>query len=528
MNTYKVVDINEEEIIKKYDVDSLVAKLLEASNINEEDIIDILSDDMELDTSKAECVLYCVDRIKKAKENKEKIFVGGDYDADGICATAIMKKTLDLLDIENGYYIPDRFTEGYGLHPETVTLAYEKGYSLILTVDNGVKAFDAINKAKELGVDIIITDHHIIEDELDVPVVHPNYMEEQFQYLSGAGVVLEISRNLIGDNDELTALAGVAQIADVMKMYKETRKLAKKGLEILKEHKPLSLYSLLNNDVSYRSIAFDIVPKLNCVGRLNEYANVNTVPQFLISENEKDIMYFSTQIAEVNELRKSLSNQEVALAEKEINDDAFQIIYNPNFHEGICGLVAGRITSTIQKPTLILSKHDDLLKGSARSVPGLDLMEFFSDIPYIEMIGGHEMAAGIGIKEANLEAFKEAVLKKLETYHLEDISQENIAIKIKPSDISLEKVKELNKLEPMPKEIADLVFVLEDFEVLDVFRNQKITKYTIQCDNCQLEAIGFAYMDLPHIDKPKEIFGKLQINKWQDKETVQLQIEDIR
>lgn len=524
-----ILNIDETEIMERYDVDHLSAKLLKAANLSDNQIKDILSNDMQLHTSNAQCVLDCVNRILQAKENNEKVFVGGDYDADGICATAIMKKTLDILGIENGFYIPDRFKEGYGLHPETVELAYEKGYTLILTVDNGVKALDAISKAKELGVDIIITDHHTISDELDVLVVHPDYMEEEFQYLSGAGVALEISRHLVGNMDALNAIAGVAQVGDVMQLYAETRKLVKIAIESLKQHNPLPLFALFSNkdNINHKAIAFDIVPKLNSVGRLNEYANVNTVPQFLISDNEVDIMKYATQITHVNELRKSLSKKEVDIANSFIKNDKFHVVYDPSFHEGLCGLVAGRITQSTQKPTLVLSKHNDLLKGSARSIPGINLMDFFQDMPYIEQIGGHEMAAGLAIKEENYDQFYEIVQEKIASYQIDMEDIKPIAIHITPKDISLEAIMDLYRLEPMPKEISEIQFALEDFTIIDIFQSPKVTKYILACDACELEAICFSWKNLPKIEHPNTLIGKLQINRWRDKVVAQMEIDDI-
>ena len=213
---YQILDINEQEIASKYHLSSLVAKVLTKANLNDSQIQELLTHCDTLTKSNAKCVKEACKRILQAKDNHEKVFIGGDYDTDGICSTAIMKDVLDKLQIENGYYIPDRFKEGYGLSSHTVELAHAKGYSLIITVDNGVKAFDAIQKAKELGIDIIVTDHHQIDEEVPADiVVHPLYMEERFKYLSGAGVALELALNLIGENETHIALAAIALIGDV-------------------------------------------------------------------------------------------------------------------------------------------------------------------------------------------------------------------------------------------------------------------------------------------------------------------------
>ena len=256
---YNVIDVDVSSLQEKYQIGLLSAKLLKASSLDDEAIHELFTTDTALTTSKADCIQKCCKRLLQAKENHEKVMIAGDYDADGICSTTIMKMTLMKLKIEHGYYIPDRMKEGYGLSAHTVELAHQKGYRLIITVDNGVKAHAAIQRANELGLDIIITDHHQIDEEIDTPyVVHPNYMESEYCYLSGAGVALQIARNLIGDNDIQTAFACVAAIADVMPLWKETRRIVKRGLAVLKQGRPRSLISLLNpgSGVDMTSISF--------------------------------------------------------------------------------------------------------------------------------------------------------------------------------------------------------------------------------------------------------------------------------
>ena len=191
----------------------------------------------------------------------------------------------DKLQIENGYYIPDRFKEGYGLSSHTVELAHAKGYSLIITVDNGVKAFDAIQKAKELGIDIIVTDHHQIDEEVPADiVVHPLYMEERFKYLSGAGVALELALNLIGENETHIALAAIALIGDVMPYWLETRIIIQKGIKLIQKGVLPSVSSLLRKDIEIdeTAVAFQVVPKLNSIARMKDNSNVNTLVPFLL------------------------------------------------------------------------------------------------------------------------------------------------------------------------------------------------------------------------------------------------------
>ena len=239
MTNYQFVEKDASELCRKYDLPVLSGRLLAASGLPDEKIRELLFDDGRLHTSRAECVQRMCRRLRQAKERGEKVFIGGDYDADGICSTAIMKDVLDRLGIASGYYIPDRFREGYGLNEKTVEMVAERGYSLIVTVDNGVRAHAAIARAHARGLEILVTDHHQIEEEVKADlVVHPDYMEPEFATLSGAGVALQVSRNLLGDVPFHTALAAVAAIGDVMPLWQETRRIVRQGLEALRQGKP--------------------------------------------------------------------------------------------------------------------------------------------------------------------------------------------------------------------------------------------------------------------------------------------------
>ena len=527
--TYRLLDIRNTEQYEKYGLSPLCAKVFAANGLRDEQIEELLSGDDDLRTSNAPCVKAACERILAAQRNHEKVFVGGDYDADGICSTAIMKRTLDLLHIENGYYIPDRFREGYGLSAATVRLAYEKGYSLIMTVDNGVKAFEAMAEARKLNLDLIITDHHRIEEEIDADiVVHPDYMEPEYEYLSGAGVALEISRNLIGDNDELTAMAAVAAIADVMPVWRETRRIILKGMNVLRQKKPRSLYALLysGSPVTMRTIAFQIVPKLNSVGRMNDLSNVNTVPRYLLARDEKTVSSYALQIGQVNDARKALSDAQAKIAEEMIGDDAMPVICRDDFHEGICGLIAGRISSAVHKPVLVMTRNEDLYKGSGRSVPGFDLFAFLAPFPELCAFGGHEQAVGLSVHEADLPSFLARVKEKMQEVSLEEISEETTAILLSGSDITIDAIMDLEGLQPFSKEISTL-FALPVSHPLAVYETPKVIKYEIPCAAGRLEAVLYRRKNITIPADIRYLYGHLMINRWKGRIACQLEIENM-
>lgn len=529
---WNILDIDESDFASKWGTGKLTSKLLAASDLSDEQIAELLRGDDHLKLSEADCVQRACNRILQARDNHEKVFVGGDYDCDGVCATAIMKETLNTLGIENGYYIPDRFKEGYGLHPETVQMAYDKGYSLIITVDNGVKAHEALKKAKELGMDVIVTDHHVIEEDIEADiVVHPDYMEEDYAYLCGAGVALELSFNLIGMNhDNLISLAAVASIGDVMPLWRETRKIVKRGIALLKQGIPLSLSQLLypGAEVDETAVAFNIVPKLNSVGRMSDLGNVNTVPLYLITKDRQASSNYARQLNHINDVRKSLSESESTRAENSLDEKDFQLIYQPDFHEGICGLVAGRIANKVHKPVLVMTDHDDLVKGSGRSVPGFNMFEFFSSFEETVSFGGHEMAVGISVNKKDYPLFQQHIEEKMKQENFVFQDAEEKAVATRADDMTFDNIMDLQRLSPYPKELIKPYFAVYGGTIDNRRETAKTIKYEIHGDNSQYEALLYKRKGLAELQHPSCFIGTAGINRFRGQITLQLIVEDIQ
>lgn len=528
---WKCINVDPTDICNQYGLKPLTGKLISASNLSQEQISEILDSDNTLITSKASCVLQACQRILQARENKEKVFVAGDYDADGVCSTAIMKATLDCLGITNGYYIPNRVKEGYGLKPSTVELASEKGYSLIITVDNGVKAHEALQKAKQLQLETIVTDHHTIEEDVDCNIlVHPNFLEEPFQYLSGAGVALQISRNLIGNKDVLNALAGVAAIGDVMPMWRQTRKLVLKTIDLLKQNTPMSLTALANsNYIDQTAISFGIVPKLNSLGRMSDLCNVNTLPQYLLSSNVQDIKKYALQVNQINEMRKKRSEREFSIAEELIqSNDAIHVLYSDSFHEGICGMTASKVSDKYHKPSIVLARSGNLLKGSGRSVTGLDLFTFCKDFPYLSAFGGHVQAVGLSFEAQYLEAFQQYVKEKATSIQLKQEEEEQSVLEIQENDINLENLMDLQRLDPYPQDMFKPYFMIQNPQILEMKETAKMVKYTIYNAYGGFDAVCYKRKNIKVVQQPKLMIGTVSINRWLGKIRCQFVIEDMQ
>lgn len=430
----------------------LVELVLNAYDLDDEKLNEIFMEPVLSNPYEAKGILECGRILKQIKNEKEKILVCGDYDADGICATAIMVMALKKAGIDCGYYIPDRLSEGYGLNVNTVNNALAKGYKYFITVDNGVKAIDAMKAIHDANAVLILTDHHNYDKNelLCDCFVHPFEMDEKFQTLSGAGVACLIARMLLKESKEAVILACVAAIADCMPVWGETRSIIRLGLRYLNQGFYPAINRLKNNQFERcdeTTIGFQIAPKLNVTGRLADRAKANNTVRYLLSNDERLIDSGVEQINQLNEIRKQITLEMVSISERQLSETFFQVVHDETFHEGVVGLVAGRLASQLNKPFMVLAHKDGLYKGSIRSVEGLDLTNFFDGcLDLLEAYGGHAMAAGISFKE---EAYEEVC------HYIEENSCEFVyekpelnTIRVDEKLLTLENIEALNCLKP--------------------------------------------------------------------------------
>ncbi len=529
---YRIVHTDPHEVMQAYGVQSLTARYLQASGFNAQQIEELLHP-LPVQTSQAECVQACARRILQARENGEKVFIGGDYDADGICATAIMKDTLEKLGIPCGYYIPDRYREGYGLQVQTVQQVLERGYQLILTVDNGVQAQDAIEAARQGGAEVIITDHHLRHGPLkDCLLVHPDQMEPEYATLSGAGVALQIARTLIGEDPRQTALAAVAAIGDVMPMWGQNRSIVRAGLQAIRDGRAPALSILLKDplQVDPMAVTFQIVPKLNSVARLNADANVNTLIPYLLSSSDHLIRGYSGQLEQLNEERKERSRIMAEKAESLCQtDDPFLILCDDSFEEGLNGLVAGRLAEAHQKPVLVFSRHEDLCKGSGRSRGDFNLYEFFAhDFPILQNFGGHAQAVGLSVRQADYSLFCSAVEEKMAGLDYDPKPLPKTALEITPAEISLGQLQQLQTLQPYPQPLGEPLFALRNPVILHRSASPKVIRYRFRTGEDSADAVLFAGRSLKEPPLISLLIGHLGIHVWQGRSTLQLNIESFQ
>lgn len=488
-------------------------------------------EDKELENvSQADCMQQFVGEMTKAKDNNLKVIVAGDYDCDGIIATSIMVDGLRRFGIDCGFYIPNRIKEGYGLHPHTVDLAYKKEYSYIVTVDNGVKAKDALERAKELGMYTIVTDHHRIEKNVCCDIlVHPTTLEDCFSTLCGAGIAYECVRALGVDTSYHLQLAAVASVGDVMHVTKETRALIQKGLHELNQSRDQHLMPLANDYyLNEEGLGFQIVPKLNAVGRMSNLANVNNVVRYFLSEDDQEIVGLRQQLLEINDQRKRISDQmsKLALSKCQIQNSILMVC-DESFHEGIIGLVAGSLCGSFNKPSIVLAKNEKGYKASMRSPNGFDCMEFLKGFDYYSAIGGHTQAAGFSINLQDYDAFECFVKTRIKEYSWEQKKKRTLIVS--EDELGVEEIQSLDAIRPFGTGFEFPLFELKNPNIRSIFdiqkgKHRKITLQSgLQCMNFNQSLIDRE----KSVNQIESFIGKPQINEYKGRKSVTFVIESI-
>ena len=538
-------DLDYKHYMQKYNINSLLAKIFAYKNYSQSQIELMLSNrliyhDFSL-FSEAEITL---ERIYEAIENKEKICIYGDYDCDGILATSILVEAFRQLGVDVGYHIPNRLEDGYGLNCQRVEQIASKGYSLIITVDNGVKAYDAVERANELGVDVIITDHHNCEEELPeaFSIIHTKISPDYpYKEISGGFVAYKLASALLKKHDKyLFCLAAITTISDMMPLLDENRALVKRALEFMKENKFTQLELLLGNNQKYSvtSIGFIIAPKINSFGRLSDLINPNHLVKYFRQDASIEILKaVSSKAVEINAKRQEMTNKQYQNVLTTLNsDEQFLYSYQNEIHEGLIGLVAGKYTRQYNRPSFVMSldTNKNIYKGSARGIEGLSLNNIFKQVEDIlESYGGHALAGGFSVKFDNVEKLKQKLTdylnNQLENYQPPLTS----VLEVSSDEISQISVKQLEQLEPLGNGNEEMYFYAKDLPVKRVIllSNGKHLRFDLDLPNTRGQALFFNHCDI--FEKYKDVqkinvIGKFNINVYNNMESVNLIIEAIK
>ena len=393
-----------------------------------------------------------VDELSAFFQQSTKLLVCGDFDCDGICSTSIALLIARKLKLDAAHYIPNRITEGYGVSSSTIQLAYDKGYKDILIIDNGVKSHEEVKFAQSLGLNVAIIDHHLIEEEApNCPIMHPINLSEYGHSMCAAGLIYSLAESMGLDDDYILSLAGLATIADVMPLWGKNREIVKRALLALNNNnfQQIDVLAKRTRYTKYdaKLLAFQVVPKINSVGRMADLANVNTIVNYFISNDVAQIQNYAQQILDLNVKRKDTGKELFEKAKKQIDDKSIQIIVGQDFHEGLMGIVANQVMNLTNKPSVVLSDNGNILKGSARS-GSISLAQMFNslDSRYFSSFGGHDFAFGMSIHSEFLEDFIKDANEWVELQGQQLVPDK--FIEIDENIITREALKELDQFEP--------------------------------------------------------------------------------
>ena len=535
---------------KKLGLETSVANLVYQRGIQTEETLrdflepslDQLHDPYELhDMDKA------VTRIRQAIENYEQILIYGDYDADGMTSASIVKEALEQLGAECQVYLPNRFTDGYGPNASVYKYFIEnQGISLIVTVDNGVAGHEAIELAQSMGVDVIVTDHHSMPEVLPdaYAIIHPEHPEASypFKYLAGCGVAFKLATALLEEVQvELLDLVAIGTIADMVSLTDENRILVKYGLSVLKNTQRIGLQELFKiagiqeNEVDEETVGFQIAPRLNALGRLDD---PNPAIELLTGFDEEEARDIALMINQKNEERKEIVQKIYDEAKTMVDlNKPVQVLAGEGWNPGVLGIVAGRLLEELHQPVIVLNIENGLAKGSARSIEAVDIFEALD--PHRDLFvafGGHAGAAGMTLEASKLEALSQVLVAYIEDNQV-DLSTKNelfLDEELSLPDLTLETLKNFEKLAPFGMDNKKPVFYLKDFKIENartMGAGNTHLKLKVSQADAVFEVVAFGLGDLAtefSQTKNLELAVTLSVNKWNGQTSLQLMLVDAR
>jgi single-stranded-DNA-specific exonuclease len=493
-----------------------------------------------------------VQRVGQAIANEEPILIFGDYDCDGVTSTTVMMKTLQELGANVQFYIPNRFTEGYGPNEEAFRYAHEIGMKLIITVDTGIAALKPAQVAKELGIDLIITDHHEPGPELPeaFAIIHPKLEDSVYPFteLAGVGVAFKFAHALLGRVPEhLLQFAAIGTVADLVPLKDENRLIVQKGLNFLRSTQNVGLKSLLkiaNVDqaqINEETIGFSLAPRINAVGRLE---TADPAVYLLLEEDVQQAEMLAEEIEQLNSDRKKLVNimteEAVKLVEEQfpVTENKCIVIGKDNWNAGVIGIVASRLVEKYYRPTIVLSYDHEkgLAKGSARSIEGFDLFRNLSTCrDILPHFGGHTMAAGMTL---NIDAVDD-LRNRMNLLASEQLKEEDLTpvtyidTEVKIEEIGIDVIEEMNRLAPYGVENPKPKVLIKDAPIATIRKigsEQDHLKLALKQGEMGLDGVGFGLGQVvDHVSPISKIsvIGELSINEWNNRRKPQIFLQDL-
>ena len=553
---YNNVDENKVlEIKEKYGLSELLANILVGRNIIEENQIKVFLEPTRndfYDPFLLPDMEVAVPRIINAIENKEKIVIYGDYDVDGITSISVLKKFLEDRGLEVSEHIPNRLDEGYGLNKEAIDEINKSGCKLMITVDCGISGLEEVEYANSLGIETIITDHHEPLDELPkaIAVIDAKIKTNKYPFnqLAGVGVVFKliqaISIKLGLDEKEYLKyldLVCIGTISDIVPLVDENRVIAKLGLKLVEVTRNIGLRTLLDSigykKVNSMSVSFGIAPRINACGRMG---HADEALKLFLTNDKSEAIALTQKLNDYNKERQDIEKNIFEEALNKINEENIEeksaiVLGGDNWHHGVIGIVASKITDMYFKPSILICFEGNKGKGSGRSIPGFDLHKVLCETSqYLEKYGGHAMAVGLSLSKEKFEDFKKVFQEYADSKDINEIVPIiNIDKLITEKELNLEAVRDLEKLEPFGEAnkcplIAYKNLKIDSIRVLTDGKHMKLTLKTEK--NNIITAMGFnmGYRAEEYLIGDRvDIVGTLEINAFNGNENIQFNLKDI-
>lgn len=488
-----------------------------------------------------------VPRIRQAIEEGERILIYGDYDADGMTSASIVKETLDMMGAEPLVYLPNRFTDGYGPNQSVYKYFIEQeAVSLIITVDNGVAGHEAIRYAQEQEVDVIVTDHHSLPEELPeaFAIIHPEHPDADypFKHLAGCGVAFKLATALLESlPTDCLDLVAIGTIADMVSLTGENRVLVKNGLAMLKHTERVGLQELMSlspidlEHFNEDAIGFQIAPQLNALGRLDD---PNPAIELLTGFDDQEAQAIALMIKKKNEERKALVqdifDQAMAMVDPQ---KPVQVLAQAGWHPGVLGIVAGRIMETIGQTVVVLTIDNGFAKGSARSLEAINIFEALNGKRELfTAFGGHAGAAGMTLPVDNLEALSDFLCQFVIERGLDQTAKNTLTIdeRLSLDDLSLDILKSLDKLAPYGMDHQKPVFYVKDIRVSQartIGQDQSHLKFKVSQGKASFDVLAFGQgSQLQEFRQATglELAVTLSVNHWNGNTSLQFMLVDAR
>ncbi len=537
-------------------VDPFAAYLLVARGLTDEFLVESflydtdISDPFTLPDMEKAC-----ERIKSAVDSNEKITIFGDYDADGVTSTALLYSYLSKNGANVDYYIPDRAGEGYGMSVAAIESLKERGTSLIITVDNGISAIEEIERAKELSIDVVVTDHHqageVLPDAVAVVDPHRKDCDLEFREWAGVGVAFKLI-SALEDTDaydlleEYGDILAIGTIADIVSLKGENRILVRSGLAVLNDAlqsgtlrkglKALIDESGATKNMTSMNAAFRIAPRINAAGRMG---SAERAIKLLLTDDVEEATLLASEISSANAERQATESGITETAEKyieshpEIKFSRVIVVDGEDWHQGVIGIVASRLCEKYGKPCIVISKSGDIAKGSGRSIDGFSLYDAFSyckDI--LVQFGGHKLAAGLTVETEKINEFRRMINEYAEKSESQ-LPVLKLDCKLNPASISLDMLSVINILEPFGAENPQPLFGLFNMKITGIqpVGSNKHIRLTVNRNGVSLPVMLFSVApeDFPFVVSDfVDLAVRLTQNEYMGEVKVSIQVKDIK